>query len=648
MGYDDASINGISGSLSYFLKVKPDDNIDQCSLVINLRASQVLNPNNSFVVVYLRDEPVYTQRVVTSAVDTVLSFRVPLSTKYLQPDGRFIKLRIAAKMSVGDEYCKDIDNPACWLGVKNSSYIAATTQNTFNYQRSIKEMIQEYNSVYTPDQADIDDLMAGGLLYAIVRQGAASKQVFTATYSPQDSVPGGIIAGVSDKLPYSVKQALPAVSSGQGLIALVPINVGMSQRYVMVITGGDNAGYKKAINTLASNKRLSSAFTDKLLISDATISTEIVAGASPLVTPLADMGGNSDLMEGIGALRKKFNFSLANFNAIPTKLTLHLESYFSILKPDDRGFVNVYLNQNLVYNGNLSDKTNFINDIDLKTHLLTKFNTLEIEFRFYPGKDVCKDGFSNFFAFINTKTSSLTYTGERENKFFSFFNFPAEFRKKQTKVVVSQNILGKVVSSIGEIYYQLNTPLKNDYSRLIVPPIVTSASVGDIADYNLIALIDRNDNFIKKFDSKVLPISFDKDFTIYKGMQGAASYSINDFSNSGLAQIFRDKGNTVLMVTSLGGDSAIQGSYLSVVKNFSTQLTEIESNICIANNNGISNYFFKAPEDNNIVSYANNMSDFERFWNNYKFWIMGLLIVLLILGYFMVKGRVKQATDSVV
>ena len=646
MGYDDATIIGISGSLSYFIKVKPNDNIDQSSLVINLRASQVLNPNNSFVVVYLKDEPIYTQRVITSALDTLLSFRVPLSSKYLQPDGRFIKLRVAAKMSIGDEYCKDIDNPACWLGVKNSSYISASSQSVFTYQRSIKEMIQEYSSVYTPATADVDDLMAGGLIYAIVRQGAASKEVYTATYSPQDSVPAGIIVGVADKLPYVVKQAMPPVSAGNGLIALVPINTGFEQRYVLVVTGGDNAGFKKAINTLASNKRLSSAFTDKLLISDATLTSEVIAGASPLVTTLEDLGGGGDLMEGIGALRRKYNFSLADFNAIPTKLTLHLESYFSTLKQDDRGFVNIYLNQNLVYNGNLLDKVNFINDIDLKPHLLSKFNTLEIEFRFHPGSNVCKDGFSNFFAFINTKTSTLTYAGERENKFYSFFNFPAEFRKKQTKIVVSQELLGKVVSSVGEIYYQINSPIKNDFNRLIVPPIVTSASAGDVGDYNLIALVSRGDKFTSKYEN--MPVRFDKDFQIYKGLSGSANYSVSDFSNSGLAQIFRDKGNTVLMVTSLGGDSSVSGAFLSVVKNFSTQLTEIESNVCIANSNGMSNYFFKAPEDNSIVSYNNNASGFEKFWSSYKFIVLGLLLALLLVLYFIVKKRVKQSTDAVV
>lgn len=646
MGYDDASIIGISGSLSYYIKVRPDDNVDQSSLVLNLRASQVLNPNNSFVVVYLKDEPVYTQRIITSAIDTLLSFRVPLSSKFLQPDGRFIKVRVAAKMSIGDEYCKDIDNPGCWVGVKNSSYIDAASQSTFNYYRSLKEIIQEYNSVYTPAAADVEDLMAGGLIYTIARQAASSKEVFTNTYSPQDSVPGGIIIGIQDKLPALVRQALPQISADQGLIALVPVNTGFSQRYVLVVTGSGKKGYQKAINALASNRRLSSSFSDRLVINDASLSTEVVAGASPLVVSLESLGGGGDLMEGIGGLRRKFNFSLSDFNAIPQKLTLHLESYFSTLKPDDRGFINIYLNENLIYNSNLSDKTSFINDIDLKTHLLTKFNTLVVEYRFHPGSNVCKDGFSNFFAFINSKNSTLTFAGEKENTFTSFFHFPAEFRKKQTKIVVSANIMNRLVSSIGEIIYQINAPVRNDFSRLMVPPIVTSTSVGDVSDYNLIALVERNDAWAQTFNDR--PVKFDKDFQVYKGKEGATSYTVNDFSNSGLAQVFKEKGSTILMVTALGGDSSIQNAFQSVVKNFSTQLTEIQSNVCIANSNGLSNYFFKVPEDNSIVSYPNNSSGFERFLSSYKYVILGVIILLLILGFFAVKNRVKKATDAVV
>jgi Bacterial cellulose synthase subunit len=646
MGYDDASITGVSGSLSFFIKVRPDDNIDQSKLVLNLRASQVLNPQNSFVVVYMKDEPVYTQRVIASALDTLLRFEIPLSSKYLQPDGRFIKMRVATKMSIGDEYCKDIDNPACWVVVRNSSYIASTTQGSMAYQRSIKEIIQDYSSVYTPQTSNEDDLMAGGLLYAILRQSASSKEVYTAVYNANDTVPGGIIAGVADKLPFAVKNAMPAVSSGQGLIALVPVNTGLGNRFVLVVTGGDAAGYKKAINVLASNKRLSSAFTEKLLISDAAPSSISVDNPSPLITSLEDLGGDAGLLEGIGAMRKKYTFSLSEFNAIPNKLTFHIESFFSTLKAEDRGFINIFLNQNLVYNASLLDKPNFIGDVDLKPYLLSKFNTLEVEFRFHPGANVCKDGFSNFFAFINTKSSTLTFAGERENKFYSFFNFPAEFRKTPTKIVVSQGLMSQnIVSSIGEIYYQLNSPIKNDFNKLIVPQVVSSSSASDLSGYNAIALVQRGDAFATKYKS--MPVNFNKDFQIYKDLKGAMSYSVNDFSNSGLAQIFRENGSTILMVTALG-DSSAKNAYLSVIKNFSTQLTEIESNVCVANSNGMSNYFFKAPEDNSEVSYKGDMGGLERFWNNYKFVVLGILLIAILAGLFFVKNRVKEATNSVI
>lgn len=645
MGYDDASINGITGSLSYFIKVRPEDDINQSNVVINVRASQVLNPNNSFLVVYLKDEPVYTQRIVASAVDTLLSFSVRLSDRYLQPDGRFIRLKVAAKMSVSEEYCKDVDNPACWVVVKNTSYISGLAKVKFNYDKSIKEIIQEFSSVYTPASADENDLSAGGLVYAILRQGAASKEVYTGAYTQNDSVPAGVLVGLLDKLPYIVKQGLPVTpSSGQGLIA----NVKVGDGYVLVVTGADIKGYNNAIGALGSNRRLSSAFSGTLLVQAGENLVNSPETPSPLVTSLEDIGGDPGLMEGIGGLRKKYNFSLAEFNAIPNKLTFHIESYFSTLKPDDRGFLNVYLNQNLVYNASLLDKPNFIGDIDLKPYLLSKFNTLEVEFRFHPGSNVCKDGFSNFFAFVNTKTSTLTFAGERENRFYSFFNFPAEFRRNPTVIAVSPSLLKEnIVASIGEIYYQLNTPLKSDFNKLIVPKIKTTSGMGEFSNYNVIALVQKGDPFVSKYNS-VMPVNFDKDWQLYKDATGKLNYSVTDFSNSGLAQIFRDKSQTILMVTALGGDSTVKTAYFSVVKNFTSQLTEIESNVCIANSNGLSNYFFKAPEGNSVVSYKGDKSSLEKFWDSYKLYILGLILILILLAFFFVRNRVRKATDAVV
>ncbi|MFC4231275.1 cellulose biosynthesis cyclic di-GMP-binding regulatory protein BcsB [Parasediminibacterium paludis] len=648
MGYDDVSIQGITGSVSYFIKIKPDDNVNQSKLVLRIAASQVLNPNNSFVIVSLKDITVKTTRVQVTPNDSIITIEVPLDSQYLQPDGRFIKLKVAAKMSIGDEYCKDIDNAAVWLNIKNSSHLNAVGQIGSAYQRSLKEWIQEFSSVYSPATADLDDLAAGGIVYTILKQTTSNKKVYTGIYSPQDSLPQGILTGLVDKLPYTVRQVIPSLSAKQGLIALARVNTGLGERTVLVVTGADAEGYRKAINTLASNRRLSSSFSEKVLIDEAVPSYAAVDNQSPLITSLESLGGTPGLLEGIGSLKSKYVFSLTEFNAIPSKLTFHLESYFSVLKPDDRGFLNIYLNQNLVYNANLMNRSNFIEDIDLKPYMLSKFNTLEVEYRFHPGTNICKDGFSNFFAFVNTKTSILTFSGEKENRFYSFFNFPAEFRKVPTKIVVSPSLYNSnLSSSIGELFYQLNAPFNPNYNRLIVPPLVSSDKINldDLKGYNIIALVNREDNFVKKFTQ--LPLQFNKDFQLYKDKDGKTNeYSINDFSNSGIAQIFREKGSTILLITATGGDSASKVAFESVIKNFSTQLTEIESNVCIAQSNGKSNSFFKAPEGNDIVSYKGEKNGFAIFWEKFKWFILIGLLVLVLLAFFFVRNKVKESQET--
>lgn len=44
---------------------------------------------------------------------------------------------------------------------------------------------------------------------------------------------------------------------------------------------------------------------------------------------------------------------------------------------------------------------------------------------------------------------------------------------------------------------------------------------------------------------------------------------------------------------------------------------------------------------------ANPVSNFGTFWNSYKFWFMGLMLLLLALGFYQVRNRVRAATNSI-
>ncbi len=150
MGYRNESIMGINGAISYFLKVQPRDDVDRTNLILQVKPSQVLREDMSTITVSLKDEPVYTTRLVADAIDSVMTIVIPLNKRYVQEDGRFIKMRIDAKMAMSDEYCKDVDNPAIWVTVRNSSYLEVVKQDRTTYNHSLKETISEYNAVSTP------------------------------------------------------------------------------------------------------------------------------------------------------------------------------------------------------------------------------------------------------------------------------------------------------------------------------------------------------------------------------------------------------------------------------------------------------------------------------------------------------------------
>jgi len=234
MGYRNESVIGIAGALTYFLKLQPGDDVNNTRLVLNIRPSQVLNKDKSTITIALKDEPVFTQRIYANAIDSILTIVIPLDKRYVQPDGRFIKLRVDAKLCMSDEYCKDVDNPAVWINVRNSSYLDIRKQSQASYNYSLKEIIHEFDRISTPVNSDLDDLLSGGVLFALIKQKASLGEIITDNYRETDSVSNTIVTGLFSKLPANIRAQIPDFSGGQGCImSLYPYG---DARQVLVVT----------------------------------------------------------------------------------------------------------------------------------------------------------------------------------------------------------------------------------------------------------------------------------------------------------------------------------------------------------------------------------------------------------------------------
>lgn len=630
-GYDDQTITGVSGALNYYLKIKPSDNPDNSALHLSLQPSGIINGNYSFVVLYVKNNPVATFRI--SGTDSVINLSVPLKKEYLQADGRFIQLKIQAQLASSDEICRDLNNPAIWLKIKKSSYLTFAQTTEPSYQPTITEFLQNVKRVALPaTNTSITDITAAGIAYTLLKKSITDNHIIPVQYyQSADSVSDAFITGLYQKLPSFIATRIVKPASGQGIIQSLSIN---GNTY-LVVTAGDEEGYKKVVKALSYQHILSGSFTNKLIISQAAYNTKADNGLANI--SLQELGGSGEIQEGVGNLQSLFTFSSDLLSTLPTSASFHLEANYAALKETDRGFLNIYLNENLVHTEQLNASGHISNHVNLPAYLLNKFNTLKVEFRFNPGSSICKDGFRNYFAGIDIHGSQLSFSGNQQSSANSFFYFPMFFKNKPTAIVVSPELQNKAALAIGELLYQIN---KHSQGQLIFPAIYASNTEDSsiFSDGNIIACLSPNDDFIKRFDK--IPVRYDKNFIMYPDENRETKFTAGNLSGSGMAQIFSQNGKTILAITSWGEDSSAI-ALTDVIKAMNQQITNLESNVCIANGSG--SYFFRSSDNGRFVLYSEEGNQLEKFWKKYQYWLLGVALILIILAFFFVSGKVKQS-----
>ncbi|HAL82662.1 MAG TPA: hypothetical protein DCO83_10840, partial [Mucilaginibacter sp.] len=119
---EDDVVYGMSGSSLFYFKVAPQFEINGSKLVLYFEPSQALIKENSFINIILNDKPVYSGRLTK---DTIERLSIDLKREDISPN-RFLKIQIKTLLTITNDICKDLDNPAMWLKVKNYSYLSLT------------------------------------------------------------------------------------------------------------------------------------------------------------------------------------------------------------------------------------------------------------------------------------------------------------------------------------------------------------------------------------------------------------------------------------------------------------------------------------------------------------------------------------------
>jgi hypothetical protein len=648
MGHDDEPIYGMIGASSFYLKISPLVEMKGSKLVLYIEPSQALIKDHSFVNIVINERPVYSARLTKDSVEKII---VNLTPEDLSSD-KFLKIQVKTLLTVSDDKCKDLDNPAMWVKVKDYSYLSLVkTNNNFFKNVNISNCFESKKAIVYPSNPSLHDLKAVAWAYSRLKKALNRDiKVFEADKLP-DSIKNYIIVGNMANLPED-KKALIKVSpqANQGLLYLSKALVDYQDTAravakitepgeILFITGADDAGYEKTITTLGNMNILNSSFGEYLLIDNAQNNYYKTVEENRSKLTLRQVGGAPNFMSGIGSLTNVYSFKNSDFSFTPKEVELHFVANYSSLSPGDRGYFNIYLNGMLISSERLDASGKLNSSVTINRYQHHKYNTIQAEFRIYPSSGNCINAFTNFFAEIDVDKSYL----ESKNPFItndlSFYQYPEAFNTGTTRIVITKEFAKFAAAAMGEIIYELNNNINaNNFPEFVYSDDVT---VADLKKYNIVALLSQHDQLMDKLPDA--PIKFNKKFRLYNNENNKVVYSLSDSVSNGLAQIFYGRSNNaVLVLTATGDDPA--NAFTAVSKSITEQLSTLSSNMCISDVNG-NKYLFNINQSSGNLKYDDTKTALTRFWENYNLYILLGILVLILMSFLYVRSKVQKSQE---
>jgi Bacterial cellulose synthase subunit len=663
LGHGDNAIYGLSGASSFYVKISPMVEINGSKLVLYFEPSQALIKEHSFINIILNDKPAYSARLTKDSIQKVV---LNITRDDVSPD-KFLKIQIKTLLTISDDICRDLDNPAMWLKVKDYSYLSFQKNKSGVSEINISNCFESKRAIVYPANPSLHDLKAVAWAYARLKK-AQNKPilVFSADHLP-DSVKNYVEVGSLANLPQNKRELIKVTpQANEGILylskststitdtvtqmvnvkgVLVPkksIATEVVPAEILFVSGGDdNAGYEKAITALGNINILNSTFGDYLLIDQAenTFFKTVDENRSRLT--LKQVGGSSDFMSGIGSLKSAYSFKNSDFNFTPKEVEIRFIGTYSGLNPGDRGYFNIYLNGLLISSEKLDASGKLNTSVTINRYQHHKYNTLESEFRFFPTSGECKNSFINFFGEVDVDKSYLESKNPFISSDLSFYQYPEAFNTGTTRIIVSKNIAKYAAGAIGEIIYELNNNINSNNFPEFVYSSDIQAQAGDLKKYNIIALLDKDDPLMKEFPDA--PIKFSQNFRLYNTDNNKIVYSLLDTVSTGLAQIFYGRSNNATLVFTATGSHQAE-ALLAASKSITEQLSTLSSNVCVTDINS-NKYLFNINKTSGNLEYVDAKSTLTKFWDNYNLYILLGILILILLSFLFVRSRVQKSQE---
>ena len=663
LGHSDDAIIGMSGSSSYYLKMNPQYELNGSKVVLYFEPSQALLKDKSYINIMINDKPVFSSRLTKDSIQKIslLLTRADISTD------KFLKIQVKTLLTVADDKCKDLDNPAMWIKVKDYSYLSLNkSDKNFFDNVNISNCFDSKRAIVFPTNPTLTDLKAAAWAYARLKKTATRNiMVFEADKLP-DSIHNYIMVGQMSSIPADKKALIKVtpqaneglfylnksvtsyidtvthmVEAGGKLVASKAVSSSTVPVEVLFITGGDAPGFEKSITALGNMNILNSTYGDYLLIDQAqnTFFKTVDENRSKLT--LKQIGGTTSFMSGVGSLKSTYNFKNSDFSFTPKEVEIRFVAIYSNLVAGDRGYFNIYLNGALISSEKLDASGKLNSSVIINRYQHHKYNTLEAEFRFYPSNGNCDHSFTNFFAEVDIDKSYL----ESKNPFItsnlSFYQYPEAFNNGTTRIVVSKPYAKYAAAAMGEVIYELNNNINaNNFPEFEYSETLMN-NKSDLKRNNIIALLTHDDPLMDEFPDA--PIKFNHKFRLYNNENNKVVYSLSDTVSNGLAQIFYGRSNNAMLVLTATGKN-LKDAFTASSTSITEQLSTLSSNVCISDVNS-NKYLFNISKSSENLEYIDTKSALTRFWESYNLYILLGILVLILLSFLFVRSKVQRSQE---
>lgn len=296
-----------------------------------------------------------------------------------------------------------------------------------------------------------------------------------------------------------------------------------------------------------------------------------------------DFGMRSVTLRGVGELRQKVYFTLADLGGIPASLSLNLLFSSTPLPetPRSEAFLKVFLNDTLVFTRKILKKTQKgieRESIFLPPRLLGRENALEIVFAYFPEVGVCRRGTMPFEATI-FEQSYFSGTFKAIPDTVTFADAPTLFSGK-ARVVLPEKPSLEEVETMARLYSALReidtTPLALEVVHTIserqkkflppsLPSLLKALKEGDfrflfapplvLQEYFLV--VDREGTFLSQ-----TPVLRRSETLVLTPLPGLETFAFAPDTPGGVLTAQRISGKPALVFTPIGRRDLAYGAFL--------------------------------------------------------------------------------------